>query len=341
MKHTTPQRTQPWCSDLPRAGGGPGWPTAWLDGPAGLASGRGGAGRPAPSHPVAGPGSRQAARARLVATGIPWPVLLALGLLVGCGQSGYTVAPQAGVGPSALPPQQLMAGRQQELETRARALDQDNQELESLLAQSRQQIQLLKDELTAVRDQLHTSNQQLAETRQEKAGLEQRTGALVTSVQRRTGAQIKPNNSLVGQLALKHLPGVDVRQDGDVIRVELKADGLFDSGGAALTTDGKQLLGTVMADLLHNYPRQIVGIEGHTDSDPIRTQQFPSSRHLSLARATAVYEYLTDALRVPEAQLFVVGHAANHPVVSNATSAGKARNRRVELVVYPETFEGV
>ena len=91
---------------------------------------------------------------------------------------------------------------------------------------------------------------------------------------------------------------------------------------------GESPTGTVTADLLRNYPNQILGVEGHTDSQPIRTQQFPSGHHLSISRATAVYSYLSGPLRVPRQQLVVTGHGANHPVVSNATSAGKARNPR-------------
>ena len=50
----------------------------------------------------------------------------------------------------------------------------------------------------------------------------------------------------------------------------------------------------------------------------------------------AVYEELTSRMRMRPDQLFVVGHGSNHPVVSNATAEGKQRNRRVELVIYPE-----
>ena len=50
----------------------------------------------------------------------------------------------------------------------------------------------------------------------------------------------------------------------------------------------------------------------------------------------ALYDYLATRTRLKPQQLFVVGHGANHPVVSNGTPAGKDRNRRVELVIYPE-----
>jgi chemotaxis protein MotB len=80
----------------------------------------------------------------------------------------------------------------------------------------------------------------------------------------------------------------------------------------------------------------MLGVEGHTDSDQVYGGQFRSNHELSVARATAVYDVLTSQARISPAQLFLVGHGANHPVVSNATLAGKDRNRRVELVIYPE-----
>ena len=260
----------------------------------------------------------------------------------GCGQSGYSLAPPGQSFPSqpqglAVQPQGL-AVQQQELQNRASSLDHDNQELESLLAQSRQQIHLLNDELDAVRGQLRTTNEQLADIRSEKQGLEQKTQALVASVKRRGGATIRPNNSLVDGLDLADLPGVTVRQDGDVVRVELAGDALFQPASATLSQQGKQLLETVGVRLTETYPDQVIGVEGHTDGDPIRTQEYPTSHHFATARATAVYDHIRSALRVPDAQMIVVGHGGNHPVLSNATAAGRARNRRVELVVYPEKY---
>jgi flagellar motor protein MotB len=81
---------------------------------------------------------------------------------------------------------------------------------------------------------------------------------------------------------------------------------------------------------------QFVGIEGHTDNEPLQDAAWGSSHQLSVARASAVFDFLTTRTGLGREQLFVVAHGPNHPVVSNATAAGRARNRRVELVVYPD-----
>jgi flagellar motor protein MotB len=97
-------------------------------------------------------------------------------------------------------------------------------------------------------------------------------------------------------------------------------------------------LKTIASDLSQNYPQQLIGIEGHTDGSPMTSPQYPTDQHLAVAQAMAVYDALTRGGGVQARQLFVVGHGGAHPVVSNGTDAGRARNRRVEIVIYPETM---
>jgi flagellar motor protein MotB len=69
----------------------------------------------------------------------------------------------------------------------------------------------------------------------------------------------------------------------------------------------------------------------------MRNSAWRNQHHLSLGQALAVYDVLLTQVRLPAQQLFVAGHGANHPLYSNATTPGKQRNARVELVIYPET----
>lgn len=234
--------------------------------------------------------------------------------------------------------QQLIAQREAELQRRADQLDRDNQELESLLAQSRQQVQLLGDQIAATQGQLRATAERLASTQQDNSDLRTRTERLLASnEQQARSVGFSPNSSLLEPIRLRGLPGVDVRQDGDVVRVTLPADQVFYTASAQLQPTGERLAGSVAAQLMEAYPGHMIGIEGHTDGAPVASPQHPTSHHLSVAQATAVY----DALRrtgVPAAQMFVIGHGSNHPLVSNATEAGREQNRRLELVVYPETL---
>jgi chemotaxis protein MotB len=259
--------------------------------------------------------------------------LFLLPVLAGCANNPYAVKSQN----QALQQQQLaLQQRNQELQSRASTLDHDNQELESLLAQTRQQSKLVEDQLAAVRDQLATAPAQMVQLRDEKQLTDKQTEALMASTRRRTGAKITANNSLQQNLPAIHLPGVEVRQDGDVVRVELPAARLFQPASAVLVPMAGGLLDTVAAELARAYPEQTIGVEGHTDNDFVRHPQGGDNQQLSAARASAVYQYLAGRGQIPANRMLIVGHGSTHPVVSNATAAGKARNARVELVVYPE-----
>lgn len=231
-----------------------------------------------------------------------------------------------------------LAQQNQELNTRAGTLDEDNQELSTLLAQSQQQNRLLSDQVGALREQLGDTTGQLAKLRDEYSRTSEHTNALAASLRKRTGASISANSSLGRTAETLSIPGVEVRKDGDVLRIELPGARLFAPGSARLVADAAPLIDRVAAEILRVYPKQVVGVEGHTDNEPIQTSGWSNNHQLSTGRAMAVYDHLVGRSGLKANQLFVVGHGQNHPVVSNASAAGKERNRRVELVVYPDTI---
>ena len=209
--------------------------------------------------------------------------------------------------------------------------------METLLAQSRQQNKLLEDQLAATQQQLRGAADQLAAVQGDNSQLRNKTAALAASIQRQAGAEIRANNSLLRNLSITNYPGVSVRQDGDVIRVEIAGSDLFFDGTPQLKPTAEATIREVTNDLLSNYPQQLIGIEGHTDNLSPASPQYPSPHHLSVARAMSVYDSITRFSRQTSGQFFVIGHGANHPIMTNATVEGRARNNRVELVIYPET----
>jgi chemotaxis protein MotB len=121
-----------------------------------------------------------------------------------------------------------------------------------------------------------------------------------------------------------------IEPQGLVIRV-LTDDLLFPSGTATLQSRSFGLLGEI-AQLLNVDQSHPIEVEGNTDDVPIQSSQFPSNWELSTARASTVVRFLI-AHGVGASRLTAVGYADQHPLDSNATAAGRARNRRVEIVL--------
>jgi chemotaxis protein MotB len=121
-----------------------------------------------------------------------------------------------------------------------------------------------------------------------------------------------------------------VEARGLVIRV-LTDDLLFPSGQASLDSRADGLLAEI-AQLLNVDQTHPISVEGNTDDVPIHSAQYPSNWELSTARASTVVRFLI-AHGVGASRLTALGNADQRPVGSNATAAGRAHNRRVEIVM--------
>ena len=90
-----------------------------------------------------------------------------------------------------------------------------------------------------------------------------------------------------------------------------------------------------VATILADIPERDFQIAGHTDNVPISTQRFPSNWELGSARAIAVLRLLTSG-GVDAERLSATSYAQYRPAADNDTPAGRARNRRIEIVVVPD-----
>ncbi len=123
---------------------------------------------------------------------------------------------------------------------------------------------------------------------------------------------------------------VAIEQRGLAIRV-LTDSLLFSSGSATLESHGTPLL-TEIAALLNVDHVHPIAVEGNTDNVPITGGAFPSNWELSTARASSVVRFLIGRGVDPQ-RLSAVGYAEQHPIATNSTAAGRALNRRVEIVL--------
>lgn len=202
----------------------------------------------------------------------------------------------------------------------------DGRELEAALSRSQQESQVMQDEIAALREQLASTSTQLAQQRST-------TQPAATTVAKPNATPPLVMESAISQLSL---PGFETRFDGSVVRIELPADKIFEEGTANIVPGGVAMLTQAAEEIGRVYPGHFIGIEGHLDTEPLSGASWASPHELAAARATSVFDFFTSRTPLVQGQLFIVAHGANHPVVSNATAAGRARNRRIELVVYSE-----
>ena len=115
------------------------------------------------------------------------------------------------------------------------------------------------------------------------------------------------------------------------------AEVLFDSGKAKIREEANEKLNKV-ATVLNTTVRDLsIGIEGHTDNQPIKYSGWKSNWELSSSRALSVLHYLADLQSVDPTRLSAIGYGEYHPVDTNDTSEGRQKNRRVEIVILPKT----
>ncbi|HEY7068453.1 MAG TPA: flagellar motor protein MotB [Chloroflexota bacterium] len=140
------------------------------------------------------------------------------------------------------------------------------------------------------------------------------------------------------QRALKQLPApvqaraqVAVGATTDGVVISLAGNVLFDSGKADLRPEGLKLLDTLVPRL-RMMPNDL-RIEGHTDDTPINTPLYPSNWELSSARATSVARYFIERGGIGPARLTAAGYGEYRPAAPNTTREGRARNRRVDIVI--------
>lgn len=135
-------------------------------------------------------------------------------------------------------------------------------------------------------------------------------------------------NSLTGSVS------TDIEDRGLVISFQEAS--FFDSGQADIKPQFENRIVAIgsMLNSLDNYIR----VEGNTDNVPISTPQYPDNLALSCARAANVERLLINQSHIPGGKLSATGYGEYRPVASNSTEAGKARNRRVDIVVIDSKY---
>jgi len=127
---------------------------------------------------------------------------------------------------------------------------------------------------------------------------------------------------------------VNVQMQDRGLVITFVSEVLFDSGKAELREEAFQRMDKV-ADVLNTTVKDLfVGVEGHTDDQPIKYSGW-ANWELSSGRALSVVHYLIEKSVSPE-RLAAIGYSEYRPVESNDSAAGRQKNRRVEVVIIPK-----
>jgi chemotaxis protein MotB len=124
---------------------------------------------------------------------------------------------------------------------------------------------------------------------------------------------------------------LEIRQEERGLVISLQEAAFFPSGDDNIDPKTYDAIKKI-AVIFHDSPNPI-RLEGHTDSRPIHTERFHNNWELSSARAVAMLDLLSTRFEVPHERLAVVGYADTVPKASNDTEEGRARNRRVDIVI--------
>lgn len=233
-----------------------------------------------------------------------------------------------------------IARQMEDARSTSAALRQDNlrakadiERLEKILADRNNETGIAMTDLRQSIDRLQEENHQLTtQLEQEQLARQARIAQLKTTY-----------DDLVGKLETEIKRGdVTISELQGRLTVNMVEKILFDSGKAEIKPAGLNILkriGTILKDA----DGKNIRVEGHTDNMPISPRlkdTYPSNWELSAARAGSVVHFLQDSLDIPGERLSICGFGPYQPIAENATSSGRAQNRRIQIVLVPlETSE--
>lgn len=265
-----------------------------------------------------------------------------LAIASGCTQNPYLSGTGTANGtawgvPATTPQVAANEARIAELSRRVQLLDDNNRQLHTQLAQSEQQARVFEDQSKLLREQLASVSGRLESTVVAARQAENQVRGMQASTAARSGASIRANTNLSQSAARLNAGGLPVETDGDVVRVIIPTDRLFAPGTANLHAQSGSTLDPIIAQIKALFPRNRIGVESYTDDGSSVGVSSAGAHQLTSAQAAAVLNHMTMRGGLPSGQLFTVAQGANNPRQTNHTPAGRAANRRIELVIYPET----
>ena len=222
------------------------------------------------------------------------------------------------------------SSRMSDLERQLAAAKQRNADLEAQLAA----MGAAAGDKNKLAAEMAAARQRIADLEKQLAECEARMADLRSQLDQSKGSLTKAEKDLLKALQPEISKGtVSVNQSGDALTINLASSLLFGSGQDQLKSGGTDALKRV-GGVLKDFPEKQIHVAGYTDNVAIKgalKKKFPSNKELSDARANSAAQALRDG--GVSSNLSAEGHADSNPIASNNTEAGRAKNRRVEVIV--------
>ncbi|WP_034060245.1 OmpA family protein [Lacinutrix jangbogonensis] len=208
----------------------------------------------------------------------------------------------------------------------------------SIAANSKKNRELLA-KLEAKEQALTSENTRLEKLKKELESRSNRVAELESVIAAKDAAMTSLKNAISNALTDFEGKGLTIEQRNGKVYVSMENKLLFKSGSWAVGVEGKKAvkqLGTVLGD----NPDIAVLIEGHTDDESfIGTEQIKGNWDLSTKRATSIVTILRENKNINPENLTAAGRGEFAPIASNKTAEGKAKNRRIEVILTPKLDE--
>lgn len=216
------------------------------------------------------------------------------------------------------------------------------QSLEDMLAQERATNQGLKKTLTTLQNSLDKSitqgNVNISKLVDEINASNKYIQHLVNTKNKSDSLNVVLTNNLTRSLSREELKDVDIQVLKGVVYISLADNMLYKSGSYEISERAGETLSKV-AKIINDYKDYEVLIEGNTDNVPIRRENIRNNWDLSTLRASSVVQALQNQYGVNPSRMTAGGRGEYNPISDNATDAGKARNRRTQIIITPRLNE--
>ncbi|RZJ87981.1 MAG: hypothetical protein EOO20_14770, partial [Chryseobacterium sp.] len=207
--------------------------------------------------------------------------------------------------------------------------------LEEQIASEKANVTALQDALNKCLSSSNQGNVNISKLVDEINSSNKYIKQLVNAKNKSDSLNMVLTNNLTRSLSREELSDVDVQVLKGVVYISLADNMLYKSGGFEVSDKAGQTLSKI-AKIIQDYSTYDVLIEGNTDNVPISQPNIRNNWDLSALRASSVVQVLQNKYAVDPKRLTAGGRGEYNPVADNSTPAGKAKNRRTQIIITPK-----